>query len=29
MSNNIVEATPAAAPQPSGGAVDKIRKQAR
>ena len=29
MSNNIVEATPAAAPQPSGGAIDKIRKQAR
>ena len=29
MSNNIVEATPAMAPQPSGGAVDKIRKQAR
>ena len=29
MSNNIVEATPATAPQPSGGAVDKIRKQAR
>ena len=29
MSNNIVEATPVAAPQPSGGAVDKIRKQAR
>ena len=29
MSNNIVEATPVAAPQPSGGAIDKIRKQAR
>jgi len=29
MSNNIVEATPAMAPQPSGGAIDKIRKQAR
>ena len=29
MGNNIVEATPAAAPQPSGGAIDKIRKQAR
>ena len=29
MSNNIVEATPAAAPTPAGGAVDKIRKQAR
>ena len=29
MSNNIVEATPATAPQPSGGAIDKIRKQAR
>ena len=29
MSNNIVEATPAAAPTPVGGAVDKIRKQAR
>ena len=27
--SNIVEATPAAAPQPSGGAIDKIRKQAR
>jgi len=29
MSNNIVEATPAETPQASGGAIDKIRKQAR